>query len=470
LNRLETALETGSWSQSYGYDRWGNRWVSSSSGYAINADITPTQQSHVSTATNRVALSGFSYDTSGNQTAQTRGGQSETLNYDSENRMTSFASGSSTTSYVYDGDGRRVKKVTGSETVVFVYNAGGQLIAEYGQPQGSGGTSYLTTDHLGSTRLVTDAQGAVKARHDYLPFGEETGAGVGSRTSGMGYGAMDSTRQRFTGQQRDTESGLDYFLARYYSASQGRFTSADEPLVDQDEEEPQSWNLYTYVGNSPLVYTDPLGLFKREVHDGKTYYLVEPGDYNDYEELSRLSGIPEEFLRKGFNNITFTPGQLLDVEGARQLYLQAEWGRFVSLVPLDEVPPDEKYRLEIGPPVPIPSTVRRLTRPIKPSNLPSAKKVTVLMEHVLSGHTGTGARAAQSAAEKAAKRGKSLFPSHMTEKQIESAIRDAYAHSTIEKVQGQRVLMRGITKDGSVIEMWFNRATREIETAYPGKQ
>src|SRR6266542_333668 len=72
------------------------------------------------------------------------------------------------------------------EKVVFVYNAGGQLIAEYtsGTPSG-GGTSYLTSDHLGSMRVVMRSDGSV-ARHDYLPFGEEI-QGIGGRTAGIGY-------------------------------------------------------------------------------------------------------------------------------------------------------------------------------------------------------------------------------------------------------------------------------------------
>jgi hypothetical protein len=76
--------------------------------------------------------------------------------------------------------------------------------------------SYLTTDHLGSTRVVTDGSAVVKARHDYLPFGEEIETSVGGRSGVTGYAAADSTRQRFTSKERDTESGLDYFLARYY--------------------------------------------------------------------------------------------------------------------------------------------------------------------------------------------------------------------------------------------------------------
>jgi len=97
----------------------------------------------------------------------------------------------------------------------------------------------------------------VKARHDYLPFGEETGAGVGSRTAPMGYGAMDSTRQRFTSKERDQESGLDYFLARYYSSAQGRFTGVDP--ANGYASVPQDWNRYSYTLNNPFKYTDPSG-------------------------------------------------------------------------------------------------------------------------------------------------------------------------------------------------------------------
>jgi RHS repeat-associated protein len=106
---------------------------------------------------------------------------------------------------------------------------------------------------------VTDGTGAVKARHDYLPFGEELNAGIGGRTTAMGYDALDLTRQRFTSKERDIESGLDYFLARYYSSAQGRFTSADAPLVGQRKNDPQTWNLYQYARNNPLLYVDPTG-------------------------------------------------------------------------------------------------------------------------------------------------------------------------------------------------------------------
>ncbi len=63
----------------------------------------------------------------------------------------------------------------------------------------------------------------------------------------------------FTGKERDAETGLDYFGARYLSSAQGRWTSPDAPFADQHLEEPQSWNLYGYVRNNPLKYFDPNG-------------------------------------------------------------------------------------------------------------------------------------------------------------------------------------------------------------------
>lgn len=62
---------------------------------------------------------------------------------------------------------------------------------------------------------------------------------------------------RYTGKERDTESGLDYFGARYYASTMGRFLSPDS--VGGSPENPQSWNLYSYVWNNPLTNTDPDG-------------------------------------------------------------------------------------------------------------------------------------------------------------------------------------------------------------------
>ena len=64
---------------------------------------------------------------------------------------------------------------------------------------------------------------------------------------------------KFTGKERDAETGLDYFGFRYLSSAQGRWTSPDAPFADQHPEDPQSWNMYGYVRNNPLLYTDADG-------------------------------------------------------------------------------------------------------------------------------------------------------------------------------------------------------------------
>src|SRR5713226_4392220 len=86
---------------------------------------------------------------------------------------------------------------------------------------------WLVTDQLGTPRMIFDQSGSLAnvSRHDYLPFGEEL-FGQGLRIPALGY-TGDSVRQKFTSKERDNETGLDYFGARYYASAQGRFTGAD---------------------------------------------------------------------------------------------------------------------------------------------------------------------------------------------------------------------------------------------------
>ncbi len=129
------------------------------------------------------------------------------------------------------------------------------------QPASPSGVQWLIADQLGTPRMVIEQSGALSGvrRHDYLPIGEEIGAGVGGRTTAQGY-VGDSVRQKWVGYERDGETGLDYAQARYYASMQGRFTSVDPALSSGKPAEPQSWNRYTYVLNNPLLYTDPTGL------------------------------------------------------------------------------------------------------------------------------------------------------------------------------------------------------------------
>ena len=165
--------------------------------------------------------------------------------------LTATVSGATRTN-TYDGLGRRVKVEVsgGGGTTYFVYGVDGELAAEYGSlAAGTAGRHYVTSDWLGSTRMVSDSSGALVARRDYLPFGQFVDASIGGR--GASYSAA-GPRQMFTGKERDAETGLDYFGARYMSSAQGRFMSPDKPFADQKPEDPQSWNLFSYVRNNPL--------------------------------------------------------------------------------------------------------------------------------------------------------------------------------------------------------------------------
>jgi RHS repeat-associated protein len=171
-------------------------------------------------------------------------------------------------------------------TTAYLYDAFGQLVAEYGVPTGSGGTEYLTADHLGSTRLVTDSGGNVLRRYDYLPFGEELFAGVNGRSSKYPVQIADGDSIKFTGKERDAETGIDYFGARYFSAAQGRFISPD--FAGPDLTNPQTLNKYRYALNNPFAYVDRNGLYEEDVHRDLTYSLALAAGISD-SSASRIA-------------------------------------------------------------------------------------------------------------------------------------------------------------------------------------
>ena len=166
----------------------------------------------------------------------------------------------------------------------------------------AGGTvEWMVPDQLGTPRMIADKTGSLAGikRHDYLPFGEELYVESGGRTEQQGY-VGDNVRQKFTQKERDSETGLDYFEARYYGSIQGRFTSADpydinierqsmtdgkkaEEVFDVYIRNPQQWNKYTYVVNNPLKYVDP---------EGEDIELIgnEEERQKQFDDLKRLVG------------------------------------------------------------------------------------------------------------------------------------------------------------------------------------
>lgn len=102
------------------------------------------------------------------------------------------------------------------------------------------------------------------SRLGFEPFvtAQQPGLPPGNQQNALGFPAelrQTHVGSRSTGKERDAETGLDYFGARYFSGAQGRFTSPDEPLIYQNPSNPQTWNLYTYGLNNPLLFVDPDG-------------------------------------------------------------------------------------------------------------------------------------------------------------------------------------------------------------------
>jgi RHS repeat-associated protein len=111
---------------------------------------------------------------------------------------------------------------------------------------------YYATDALGSVRIVFTPSGQVIGRSAYLPFGETRDQS----------GSLP--RQRFTGQERDGEAGLDYFNARSLQMRTGRMNQPD-PAFGGAMTNPQAWNRYAYVINNPLRYVDPSGAEPQDI-------------------------------------------------------------------------------------------------------------------------------------------------------------------------------------------------------------
>jgi RHS repeat-associated protein len=321
LNRLKSFQETGganqTWSQVYSYDQYGNRTIDN--GLTTDDGLFRAESPATDPNNNRISAAGYVYDDAGNLKQRPN---NKSYIYDAENKQTSYQeNGVEKGSYFYDGDGRRVKKIANGATTIFVYNMMGQLIAEYGGEPVNNGTRYLTSDHLGSTRVVTDSTGNVRERHDYLPFGEEiysanidySGRG---NVADQGYKVGD-IRQKFNQKERDLETKLDYFLARYYSSAMGRFTSPDEftggpkellffaekasanPMFYANIANPQSLNKYQYCLNNPLRYVDPDG------HDVLDYDLIVSGPNQvpktPHPEISDVSTLgPKDTPTGGF--------------------------------------------------------------------------------------------------------------------------------------------------------------------------
>jgi RHS repeat-associated protein len=164
---------------------------------------------------------------------------------------------------------------------------------------GDEGEEYVHTDAIGSVRMVTGHGGYVRARHDYLPFGDEWPPGGTPATIG------------FAGTERDgeTETGswaaLNYLGARHLHATSGRFTTVDPGHVNGMVGDPQSWNGYAHVRNNPLKFVDPDGrLYELCFHTGGGFSCcghARDAEWEaDYDGLIKMPLPDQNGLQRGF--------------------------------------------------------------------------------------------------------------------------------------------------------------------------
>jgi RHS repeat-associated protein len=191
---------------------------------------------------------------------------------------------------------------------------GGQRIAKR---DASNDVDYYFSDHLGSSRVVTNATGAVLDDSDFYPFGRERS--VTGPTSGNNY--------KFTGKERDSESGLDNFGKRYDSSSLGRFMSPD-PFIpfnlkkDKFQEwisNPQHWNKYAYALNNPLLYVDPSGMTETIYYWLNKNLTDEQKKYFQEHKDEIFKAIADKLNKAGIKDVVFKDGTTLSTSQVKSI-------------------------------------------------------------------------------------------------------------------------------------------------------
>jgi RHS repeat-associated protein len=311
LNRLitSTGSQTGNSFTNYcwSYDNFGNRTSQESSAGTFQSGsggfsaCVPQNPAPLTYNTNNQVSGGPSvpsYDQAGNVTADNNGDGNSYL-YDAEGRIcavqTAAVDGINIwTGYIYDAEGRRIAKGTitswscdpsangfganANETDYILDQAdhqvtemasdangamawahtnvwaGGQLLGTYSAILNAsnlpdGALHFYFNDWLGTRRAQTDYAGVLESTCATLPFGD---------TESCPPAPSEAT---YTSKERDSESGNDYFGARYYASPIGRFLSPDPLLSSGNPGDPQTWNRYAYGSNNPLRVIDPTGLW-----------------------------------------------------------------------------------------------------------------------------------------------------------------------------------------------------------------
>ena len=254
LERLQTATTTIDGSVTadvYTYSNSGNI-------LSHNDDIYSYENVTFPQAATAYKGSTYTYDSNGNLSTKNDGTDTKTYSYDWNDRLSSVDdTRGNIASYGYSENRQRLSKevdgsikyyigetteIEGGNTTNYVF-AGNSRVATINN---TGDIAYSHSDHLGSGSLETNNSGDVTSALTYKPFGSEE-VSVGEKSN-------DHT---YTDQEKDSETGLMYYNARYYDPELKRFTSVDAWSGELTNSQTQ--NKYTYVNNNPLKYTDPTG-------------------------------------------------------------------------------------------------------------------------------------------------------------------------------------------------------------------
>jgi RHS repeat-associated protein len=295
-NQLTGASHTAQTNEAYAYDANGNR--------TSGGTVTGVNNQLLSDGTYA-----YQYDGEGNRTKRTEISTGKVTEYvwDYRNRLASVlfkdagGSVSKTIDYIYDGNNQRIgKRIDGAvveryvidrNQIALVFDGAGvqthrylygtqidQVLAD----ETAGSTSWFLADNQGSIRDVVDSNGGLINHVVYDSFGK-----VQSQ-SNAGY----DLRFGYTGREQDSETGLDYYRARYYDASNGRFISEDPIGFGAGDK-----NLSRYVQNSPVNWLDPSGLYGQVTNYSRSIGYEENGDIT---EASILTAYPFGYPVFGF--------------------------------------------------------------------------------------------------------------------------------------------------------------------------
>jgi RHS repeat-associated protein len=233
--------------------------------------------------------------------------------------------------YLLGPSGAAVTELNGSGVWQHSNVSAGGVLANYSIADPS--VYFQLTDPLGTRRILADATGKVQQTCLSLPYGDGESC------------PPTPTEQLFTGKERDTESGNDYFGARYYSSAVGRFMSPDwsakvMPVPYAKLNDPQSLNLYAYVMNNPLTNVDPDGHDPPKSNCGficqkimaalkKAQQAVAQAESTTQGDFNSAATATKQVLKstsKAVRSVANNPRVQLAADGAKNMFIGAAKG------------------------------------------------------------------------------------------------------------------------------------------------